>query len=169
MEKSDRTINGWLIVTVLLVIIIIAGGVYIGLNYESSGPVEISLIPTSESISEVYISGDVTNPGYYDVYQGDDIEGLIAAAGGVTGDAGEAQVELNITEDGSESSQLININTAEAWLLESLPGIGEVKARAIVDYRETNGHFRYIQEIMEVEGIGPASFESIRHLITVAE
>lgn len=62
---------------------------------------------------------------------------------------------------------LININTASLEELDSLPGIGEVKAQAIIDYREANGPFGSIEEIMEVSGIGEATFEKIKDLIGV--
>lgn len=62
--------------------------------------------------------------------------------------------------------QKININRAEAWLLEALPGIGETRAQHIVDHREQNGPFRDITEITSVEGIGRAIYEQIKDLIT---
>jgi competence protein ComEA len=68
-----------------------------------------------------------------------------------------------------ESEQKVDINRAEAWLLQALPGIGEVRARAIVDYRQQNGSFRNINELLEVEGIGMDTYEKIKPLITVAE
>lgn len=61
----------------------------------------------------------------------------------------------------------INLNTASAQELETLPGIGEVKAQAIIDYREQEGPFQTIDQVMEVKGIGEKTFESIRDLITV--
>jgi comEA protein len=68
-----------------------------------------------------------------------------------------------------ESPQKIDINRAEAWLLEALPGIGPSKAQAIIDYRQQNGGFRSIIEITEVEGIGPSIYKQIKDLITVAD
>ncbi len=65
------------------------------------------------------------------------------------------------------ATELININTADATLLETLPGIGPVKAQAIVDYRQANGPFLLIADIQEVSGIGPATFANIQALITV--
>lgn len=65
------------------------------------------------------------------------------------------------------SPQKIDINRAEAWLLEALPGIGPSKAQAIIDYREQNGGFSDIVEITEVPGIGPSIYENIRDFITV--
>jgi comEA protein len=68
-----------------------------------------------------------------------------------------------------EQPQKIDINRAEAWLLEALPGIGPSKAQAIINYRQQNGGFKHITEITEVEGIGPSIYEQIKELITVAD
>jgi len=62
---------------------------------------------------------------------------------------------------------LININTADAELLEQLPGIGEVLAQRIVDYRDEIGRFGSIEQILDVKGIGEATMEKIRAYITV--
>ena len=64
---------------------------------------------------------------------------------------------------------LININTASALELEALPAIGPVTAQAIVDYRTANGNFRSVEEIVKVKGIGPATLEKIKLLITVGD
>jgi competence protein ComEA len=66
-----------------------------------------------------------------------------------------------------EPSGKININSATAAELDSLPGIGPAKAQAIVDYRDQNGPFRIIDELLDVPGIGPKILESIRDQITV--
>jgi len=80
------------------------------------------------------------------------------------------QGEIYIGGAGEQKEpQKININHAEAWLLEALPGIGESKANAIIDYRQKNGGFRSITEITSVEGIGPTIYEQIKDFITVAE
>ena len=63
----------------------------------------------------------------------------------------------------------LNINSASAAVLESLPEIGPVLAGRIVAYREANGLFRRVDQLMAVGGIGPATFEAIRDLITVGE
>jgi comEA protein len=64
-------------------------------------------------------------------------------------------------------SQLIDLNRAEIWLLQVLPGIGAIRAQAIIDYRTQNGPFRDIQEITRVPGIGDSTFEKIKEYITV--
>jgi competence protein ComEA len=63
--------------------------------------------------------------------------------------------------------QKVNINTAEVWLLGSLPGIGETLAQRIVDYRIVNGYFQSIDDLKQVDGIGASVFEKIKDKITV--
>ncbi|HSN76403.1 MAG TPA: helix-hairpin-helix domain-containing protein [Anaerolineae bacterium] len=64
---------------------------------------------------------------------------------------------------------LINLNSASAQELEALPAIGPVTAQAIVDYRTANGPFQSVEEITKVKGIGPATLEKLKPLITVGE
>ena len=63
----------------------------------------------------------------------------------------------------------ININTADLDSLMMLPGIGESYAQRIIEYRESNGMFRSVSEIMEVKGIGKGRFEDIKNYITVGD
>jgi competence protein ComEA len=62
----------------------------------------------------------------------------------------------------------LNVNTASAAELEALPNIGPATAQRIVEYRETFGPFEAPEEILEVPGVGPATFAQIQDLITVA-
>jgi len=55
------------------------------------------------------------------------------------------------------------------WVFEALPGIGEALAQRIADYRSENGPFRRIEDLLKVEGIGPATFEKIKDYITVSD
>lgn len=61
----------------------------------------------------------------------------------------------------------MNINTASAEELQNLTGIGEVKAQRIVTYRENNGPFERVEDLLNVEGIGPATLDAIRDFVTV--
>ena len=68
----------------------------------------------------------------------------------------------------SESCPL-NINTATVGQLETLDGIGQVLAQRIVDYRNANGPFASVDDLLEVNGIGPGILETIRPQITTEE
>lgn len=65
------------------------------------------------------------------------------------------------------AAEMVDINTASAAELDTLPGIGEKLAAAIVSYREAQGAFRDIEDIMNVPGIGAGKFEKFRDRITV--
>jgi competence protein ComEA helix-hairpin-helix repeat region len=70
------------------------------------------------------------------------------------------------TPANNADEDLININTASLEELDSLPGIGPTTAQKILDYRDENGPFSTIEDIMNVSGISPATFEDIQDLIT---
>lgn len=76
-------------------------------------------------------------------------------------------VESQAEEPTAPQVQPISLNTAGAEELMLLPGIGEVLAQRIIAYRESHGGFSSIEEIMEVSGIGEATFADIRDQITV--
>jgi len=158
------------VITVLLVAVIVGGGIAAWSRYSPNQPIEISLaeLPGEEVYDEIYIGGAVVNPGFYPLASEDSVAALIDAAGGTA--AGLAKLELCISLVGEEPGpQRIDINRAEAWLLEALPGIGETRAQAIVDYRQQNGPFKNINELIDVAGIGATTYEEIEHLIAVAD
>jgi len=96
---------------------------------------------------------------FYIPIMGDEIS-TQAARGGIT---------LNDNYGGVQGVQTgkININIASQTELESLPGIGKVKASAIITYRDSHGGFKSIGEIKNVKGIGDATFENLKDLIIV--
>jgi competence protein ComEA len=167
----SRVNRFYLFITVFLLIAAIAGGVTLAVQHNRNQPVEIILSQTEppELSGEVYIGGAVSNPGTYSLKVGDTLQTLLSDAG-IEPDADLSHIELYIPREGeTELPQKIDINRAEPWLLEALPGIGEVLAQRIVDYRSENGPFRRIEDLLKVSGIGPATFENIKDRITVSD
>ena len=128
----------------------------------------ITLADTSkDSLTEyVYVGGSVNNPGFYPLKSSDSIQSLVNVAGGIDGNSAEHQIEI-IINNSDDTAQKININRAEAWLLQALPGVGETRANAIIEYRISNDGFKNTNELLKVEGIGENTFDNIKSLITV--
>jgi competence protein ComEA len=166
--KAGKFVNSWTLLALLLVIMIITGSVVVWLKSSHSQAIEISLAPGQEIEGEILVGGEVNNPGIYPIFANDNIEDIIRAAGGLKEGADLSRVELTICEvNEGEAPQKININRAEAWLLEALPGVGEARAQAIIGYRLQNGPFRDINELMKVPGFGDINFDKVKDLITV--
>ena len=149
---------------------------------ESDGDKEVTEI-------YVYVCGQVVNPGVYCLPTGSRIYEALEAAGGVLeGASPEMLNQAGKAEDGQKiyvpSAQetvdsvsgleevpsddgKININTADKEQLITLPGIGESKAEKIIEYREKNGNFKSIDELMEIQGIKEGVFEKIKDRIKV--
>ena len=138
----------------------------------------------------VRVAGAVSAPGVYTLPADSRVDDAVRAAG-ATADADLSQLNLaqkladgqKITvptagetpapadnaapSDSSQSGALVNINTATQEELETLPSIGEVRAQAIIAYREEHGGFRTTDELMKVSGIGEKIFADISPHITV--
>lgn len=76
-------------------------------------------------------------------------------------------VVLAVAASTAAAADLVNINTANAEQLQSLPGIGPAIAEKIIEYRTQNGPFKQKEDIQNVQGIGPKKYEAIKDLITV--
>ncbi|MGL4772471.1 MAG: helix-hairpin-helix domain-containing protein [Clostridium sp.] len=148
-----------------------------------------------EKFIVVEIKGEVKKPDVYKLEDGSIINDLIDKAGGITENADISNINraeklqnnkcivINSKEDvetgdinssimvGSNQvhnkSDIININTATLAELDTLPGIGPVTAEKIIQYREENGGFKNIEELMNVDRIGSKSFEKLRDKIGV--
>ena len=162
-------------IVLLIALILIGGAVLLYRQTSLSSSTEIIIATPSPEIY-VYVEGEVANPGAYTLETGDHVAEAVKAAGGFTVDADQGSVNLAATlRDGEQIHifklgdipQKININTAEAWLLESLPGIGETLAQRIVDYRIANGYFQCIEDLKNVRDIGPAVFDKVKDKIAV--
>lgn len=168
MSRADRF---YLFVTVFLVIAVVVGGVMLATKHGKNQPVAIVLSQTEplQQSGEVYIGGAVANPGIYSLQEGDTLQALLSDAG-IEPDADLSHIKIYIPRGGEKpSSQKVDINRAEPWLLEALPGIGEVRAQAIVDYRNEDGFFKRIEDLLQVKGIGQGTFDQIKNYITVSD
>lgn len=140
----------------------------------------------------VHVSGQVYNPGLVILKEGDRVIDAIELAGGLKKDAdldkinlakklededkifipriGENSVNLDINMTDSyfigdgKSSRKVNINTSSKEELMTLPGIGDVLAERIIEYRENNP-FKDIEDIKNVSGIGEKKFQDLKDLI----
>ncbi len=136
----------------------------------------------------VYISGAVQKPDVYALPPHSIVKDVLIAAGGPAQDAdldrinlampladgqqiyvprvGEEELPVAPVSNQSALAGKVDINRADQAGLETLPGIGPSTAQRIIDYRQENGPFAQIEDIKNVSGIGPATFEKIRALIT---
>lgn len=140
----------------------------------------------------VYVCGAVHAPGVYELPSGSRIYHVIQAAGGMLPEAetravnqaqelsdGE-QITVPTVEEAQDPAQpavsggsaasgdgKVNLNTAGIEELCTLTGIGETRAQAIVDYREQNGGFQSIEELMNIDGIKEKTFEKLKEEVTV--
>ena len=140
--------------------------------------------PETEESLLVYVSGAVRNPGVYRLPLGSRVYEALDAAGGLTQEAEEGLINLaepltdgemiyfpKKGEDSSGQVQLsdgkVDLNRAGKEELMTLPGIGETKAEAILQYRKEHGPFQTIEELMQVSGIGEALFEKIKNRVKI--
>jgi competence protein ComEA len=168
MNRADRV---YLFITVFLFIATIAGGIMLAVQHSRNQPIEIVISQTEPPVQngDLYIGGAVANPGVYSWQEGDTLETLLSDAG-VESDADLSHIEVYVPREGEEQSpQKIDINRAEAWLLEALPGIGQTLAERIVDYRNASGPFQRIEDLLKVSGVGEATLENMKDFITVSD
>jgi len=147
-----------------------------------TNPISLSPIPTEIPI-QVFISGSVKNPGIYLLEKNSRLSDLVEKAGGFTTsnineynlasklyDGQHVQIG-NVVETTQRVTPLentkININEADIDSLCTLPGIGPSKAAEIILYRERNGFYEKIEDILNVPGIGETTFSQIKDLIEI--
>ncbi len=155
-------------------------------------------LPTATPMPvNVFVNGEVAEPGIYQLPHDAMVQDALAVAGGFTADAfidivnlaqplsdgmhvhvpplteSTAAIPLISTPpptsktDGETAGDLIDLNRASKSDLETLPGVGPSTAQKILDYREDNGPFAIIEDVMNVSGIGPAKFEKMANFITI--
>jgi competence protein ComEA len=142
-------------------------------------------------VIKVDVKGNVKNPGLYEAAEGERVADLIQKAGGLSENADETRINfaqrvgdemvIYVPEEGEEipgevestgtvsadsgEEELVNINSAGSEELQAIPGIGPSKAAAIIEYRETEGPFQALEDLMKISGIGEKTFEKLKAYI----
>ncbi|KAA9026478.1 hypothetical protein F4V44_10955 [Niallia endozanthoxylica] len=166
-----------------------------GLLEDEQEETEIEGITEEKERILIDVKGAVAAPGVYEALSGDRVQNLINQAGGLleTADQQKINFAMKVVDemvlyipmigedsqvtaggqgsipaaDAVQGKALVNLNTASESELETLPGVGPSKAAAIMEYRETNGRFQNIEELMEISGIGEKTFEKLKEHISV--
>jgi competence protein ComEA len=158
----------------------------------SAPPSATGTAPGSAVSLFVHILGAVAKPGLYQLHDGARAVDAVAAAGGFTAEADRQQLNLaRLVSDGEQiyvpkggeagsgppgSSAVggagavggkVNINTASESDLETLPRVGPTMAKRIIAWREANGRFATIEDLMSVTGIGEKTFAELKDLVTI--
>jgi competence protein ComEA len=186
------------IVIGILVGLSLAGGIWVVARAPRGESVLLRPAPTPEPL-RVHVAGAVVRPGVYELDKSSRVEDAVNAAGGFMIEADKNALNLAAhLEDGERldipfvagfipdeaegfvvitegtpsplaGEELVNINTASLQELDTLPGIGPTIGQRIIDYRTRNGPFASINDIVNVPGIGSATFAEIQDLITVGD
>ena len=182
----------------ILLGLLLAGGIWVAARAPEGESVQLRPAPTPEPI-QVHVAGAVVRPGIYDLPEDSRVIDAVEAAGGFVAEADKnglnlaARVEdaqkldipfvagfipeeeqgFVVISEGTPSpfagSDLVDINSASVEELDKLPGIGPTTAKNIIAYRDENGPFARIEDIVNVSGIGSATFDDIKDLITVGD
>ncbi|MDD5370856.1 MAG: helix-hairpin-helix domain-containing protein [Anaerolineaceae bacterium] len=185
----------WQIIALCVMFGFFAAGVLYIISTRPQGDA-IRLIPVpTQSPYLVQVIGAINQPGVVAVPMGSRVQDAIDAAGGMRPDAEIQSLNLaRILQDGERiyvpsigeyvltnatppparpdiplPASLINLNTASQAELEQLPSIGPSKAQAILGYRQSQGAFTSIDELLDIPGIGPSLFAKIKDLVTIGE
>ena len=184
MNKQWYWLAGFIVIGVLIGV-----GVLLLVTRPPRGaPITLLPAPSPAAIA-VYVNGRVNHAGLYSLPSGSRVNDAIQAAGGFSEGANSAALNLaKILVDGEQIDVpelitgtlaggsmrpldptfiLVDINTATLEQLDTLPDIGPKTAQEIIDYRDANGPFAGIEDIMNVPRIGQATFDKIKDLITV--
>ena len=182
----------------ILLGLMLAGGILVAARAPEGESVQLRPAPTPESI-QVHIAGAIVRPGVYDMPEGSRVLDVVETAGGFVAEADKNALNLAarvedaerldipyvagyvpeeeegfvVVSEGTPSSStgvdLVDINSASLDELDKLPGIGPTTAQKIIDYRNENGPFARIEDIVNVSGIGSVTYENIKELITVVK
>ncbi|ALJ20526.1 ComEA family DNA-binding protein [Microbacterium sp. No. 7] len=175
---------------IVLVLAAAAATVAIGVVRTASAPAEeVVAVEIRATAAPVYVHvhGQVVSPGLYRLDEGARVVDVVAAAGGMTDAADAAAVNLaRALSDGEqlyvpavgevpppsaaaagEADGRVNLNTADAAALDTLPRVGPAIAARIIQWRDENGPFTSVEDLLAVSGIGEKMLEGLRDLVVL--
>ncbi len=158
-NKRSQFIERIILFIIFVIFAVLVVGFAMWSNYvpmESAvGPVESLQFTTSKKVASS-VSSDASS----------DVLSVNASSTSSTASSAVSSQQQTSPSAPSQSSK-ININTATLDELDTLPGIGPAKAKAIIEYRENTSMFYYVEDILYVSGIGEKTFEQIKDLICI--
>jgi competence protein ComEA len=163
-------------------VLVVAGGAgwWFGGAPEPPPPLRVAATSGSGTVT-VHVAGEVSEPGLVRVEPGSRVADAVAAAGGLLATADAAGLNLAapvvdgqqvvVPAQGSVASPAddgrVHLNTAGAADLEQIDGVGPVLAARIVEYREANGPFLAVEDLLDVAGIGEAKLAAMRDGVVI--
>jgi competence protein ComEA len=187
--SGDQKVSKQLLIA-LAGVVAVASLVLVAVNRPETPTGEFS-VSTDETVSEVieqylyvHVVGEVVSPGMYQLPIGARLVDAVFAAGGLTEDADNASVNLareltdgeqiivfSVSQEGeatgTTASGLVSLNRAGDKELEELPGIGPALAGRIIAWREANGGFKSVEDLLKVSGIGESLLSGVIDLVTL--
>lgn len=171
------------VIVAVVAIILVFTAIDPNVSTGAGGLVGTSLIDDDNNLV-VKIDGEVNKSGTYALELNSTLDSLLEVANGVTSNADELAYNTNyVLKDGdslyiapkfdmtdvctNEPIAKVDINNDDSATLQEISGIGSTIAEAIVSYRQENGEFECIEEVMDVSGIGNATFAKIKNYITL--
>ena len=187
--SGDQKVSKQLLIA-LAGVVAVASLVLVAINRPEPPTGEFS-VSAGDSVDEVtqqflyvHVVGEVSSPGMYQLPIGARLVDAVFAAGGLTEDADNASVNLareltdgeqivvfSISQEGeaagTTASGLVSLNRASDKELEDLPGIGPALSSRIIAWREANGGFKSVQDLLKVSGIGESLLAGVIDLVTL--
>jgi competence protein ComEA len=187
--SGDQKVSKQLLIA-LAGVVAVASLVLVAVNRPEppTGEFSVSADETVNEVSQqylyVHVVGEVESPGMYQLPIGARLVDAVFAAGGLTEEADNSSVNLareltdgeqiivfSISQEGqaagTTASGLVSLNRAGDKELEELPGIGPALAGRIIAWREANGGFKSVQDLLKVSGIGESLLSGVIDLVTL--